>query len=551
MAGFLQANLKALAACDPGLSARLSAAFTGPGHYAWAPARSGEKVPALKGSSTPARPLHSLVDPQREGQRLISTVQDAGFLIFFGLGGGFAPAAALEREDIHHILIVDYAYDAVAELLDTASYRTLWEDPRVHFLVDPGSDLLEQYIADHYQPVFHRGIQVIPLRVRVDAARELFRTAQEGINRGIERLGADYSVQTHLGIRWFSNILRNLRTMQPAQDPVPPLKQVAICAAGPSLDLQLPHLAEERSSRFLIAVDTSLPALLNAGLIPDAVVSIDAQHISYYHFMQGLPAPLYLDLASPPSAASQAAAPYFFAGGHPLARYIARHWRPLPLVDTSGGNVTYAAVSLAAYWGATQVEVYGADFAYPEGRAYARGTYLYPFFETRQTRFSPLETQWSALLYRSPELTKIRHGDRWYYETAPLRRYRQLLEARLPELPARVIPVPGMGAPWGGREGLSTPKQAPLPSPDVPDRSWPTVQDFIAAYRTALQRLPALTGSVPAYLQGLTQGQGQILSTVLPLAAALQRRHNALGPGELLEAVRSWGIKKIDALFSP
>ncbi|MDR2798161.1 MAG: DUF115 domain-containing protein [Treponema sp.] len=548
MGKFLKANLQALAKTDPELGARLAAATSHVRRYGFVRSRSGEPIPALSAPAGGARPLHSLVDPVREGRRLISTVKDAGFLVFFGLGGGFAITAALEREDIQHILIIDYDIHGIAELLDSKPYLDLWQEPRVHILVDPRPELIEGYIFEHYQPVLYRGIQVIPLRVRIEADPERFSAASTGINAAITRISGDYSVQAHFGTRWFSNILRNLLRMHPAPDPLPALNQAAICAAGPSLDMQLPRLAKKRRHCFLIATDTSLPSLLHAGLVPDAVVSIDCQHISYYHFMQGLPGhiPLYLDLASPPVVASRALHPRFFSGGHPLTRYVSRYWRPLPLVDTSGGNVTYAALSLADCLGAEQVEVYGADFAYPLGRTYARGTYLYPFFDARQTRVSPLEALWSALLYRSPELKRIEQGDSWYYETPTLSRYRKLLEEKTPFLRSQVIPVEGLGAPLRIRK-----QQEPLPQGQQRSFSRASIpaQDFIAAYRKKICDLPPLTGMVQTYLQGLTETQGAVLTTLLPLAAAIQHRTPFLSPGELIEAVRDSSLKKIDTLL--
>ncbi|MDR1031234.1 MAG: DUF115 domain-containing protein [Treponema sp.] len=546
--GFLTANLRALAEADPELAARLSTARTKTHRYQFLCSRSGSLIPAIRDPAGKAHPLHSLVDPVREGSRLISTVKDAGFLVFFGLGGGFALAAALEREDIQYVLVIDYDMPSIGELLDSKPYHGILEDPRVHILVDPSPELIEGYILERYQPVLYRGIQVIPLRTRIDAEPEPFSAAAQGINAAIAHITGDHSVQAHFGARWFSNILRNLLSAKPATAPFPRINQAAICAAGPSLDVQLPLLARKRHDCFLIATDTSLPSLLHAGLEPDAVVSIDCQHISYYHFMQGLPRhiPLYLDLASPPVVASQTQKPRFFSGGHPLTRYVAQYWQPLVLVDTSGGNVTYAAVSLADCLGAEQVELYGADFAYPLGRSYARGTYLSPFFDARQTRFTPLEALWSTFLYRNPELKRIQRGDDWYYETPTLSRYRRLLEEKTASLHARVISIAGMTAPLHIRKQQKTRSSSPCMSFGEPGIA---ARDFIAGYREAIRALPRLQGTVQGYLQGLSAAQGCILTTLLPLAATLQYRSPSLGTGELLETVRTFCLNKIDTLL--
>jgi hypothetical protein len=361
-------------------------------------------------------------------------------------------------------------------------------------------------------------------------------------------------------MRWFSYIIRNILRVEPDDAPFPLLKHVSISAAGPSLDIQLPRLAETRADTFLIATDTSLPALLQAGLTPDAVVSIDCQHISCYHFMLGLPCSLYLDLASPPLVASRSPHPRFFSGGHPLTRYVSRNWRPLPTVDTSGGNVTYAALSLADSLGAEVIALYGADFAYPLGRSYARGTYMNPGFERRQTRLDPYEALASAFLYRSAGLKRVYHKDGWYYETPLLAMYRKRLEAKAETLHATVAPMPGLGAPIEIRQSAQRPNPAALFETGHAPRRLLSASAFLADYRERINALPLFSGpllsgplsggSVQAYLERLDAESRQVFATLLPQAAAFKRRNPQLHVAELIERIRAWSISAIDRVCS-
>jgi hypothetical protein len=546
---FFERNLLALSRVDPILCTQLSGANRTLKHYQFMESRSGETIPTLTDSKGAVRPLHSLVDPQREGSRLISLVKDEGFLIFLGLGGGFSIAAALEREDIQRVLVIDYDIDGVAELLGAKEYTKIFTDPRFHILVDPSSSNIEQYILDCYQPVLFRGIRVVPLRTRTELDQPLFNEAGDAINRALNRVSGDYSVQAYFGTRWFSNIIRNILKAEAQDGPIPSIRHAAISAAGPSLDMQLPLIAKKRGDFFLIATDTSLPSLLQARLEPDAVVSIDCQHISYHHFMAGLPThiPLYLDLASPPVVSSRSSHPRFFSGGHPLTRYISRYWRPLPVVDTSGANVTYAALSLADMLGAEQVELYGADFSYPLGRTYSRGTYIYPYFEIRQTRLSPLENLFSAFLFRDPALKRVNREAAWYYETPALTRYRTLLEEKTGSIKTRVMPAPGMGAPLTIRENREPHSRTIwLFAPGSPSMK---AQDFLAEYQEKIRRLPVMGGSAWAYLRNLNNEEYLILATLLPQAAAIKRRNPQMSTNELIEAVRSYSLEEIDKVL--
>jgi hypothetical protein len=564
-------NLLALSAHNPALCSQLSAAETTRGRYKFLESASGELIPAFVDRSGSAHALHSTVDPVREAERLVSTLSKdkngliaEGFVIFLGLGAGFAPLAALNNSGVSHVLIIDYDINGIAELLCSRDYIALLGDPRCTLLADPPPDLIEGVILELYQPALCGGIKTLPLRARIEPDKQNFSLAADTIQRTIEKVSADYSVQAHFGMRWFANIIRNLGAAQRQNRSAPPIREAAICAAGPSLDDQISLLARQKDKQaqklFIISADTALGALQRRGLKPDAVVSIDCQHISYYHFMGAdcSDIPLFLDIASPPLLAGFSAYPFFFSGGHPLAAYIAQEWRPLPLLDTSGGNVAYACLSLAESLGAQRITVYGADFSYPSGRVYARGTYIYPFFERRQERRSPLEAQLSSFLYRSPFLPAENTGGETHtpYETAALRLYRTTFERKIAVMEAQVSAAPGLGIPFTIRE------KNPLLSPNAhsrifslfaPGKMIMDASQFLEQYRRDITALPVLgntNGDTAGYLQRLNAGEKRVFTTLLPQMAAFRHRRPELAIPELLEAVKTYSANEIDKVLN-
>jgi hypothetical protein len=512
------------------------------------------------------------MDPRREGERLISTLRGEDFLVFLGLGGGYHVEAALERPETDRVIIVEFGLRGFAELLGLRDLRGIIADRRVRLLVDPRPGVLEGLIPDCYLPALSEAIRTLPLRPRVEADHGAFAAAAEELRRAIARISTDYSVQAHFGIRMFANILRNLAAAGEGAPPLPRIDRAAVCAAGPSLDTQLPRIAEARGKAgrpFLIATDTSLPALISAGLEPDGIISIDCQHISCRHFIpprkprrspEAIPGrplipphiPLFLDLASPVPLGSLGGRRIFFSGGHPLTVYIASRWRPLPSLDSSGGNVTHAAVSLAELLGAREIELYGADFSYPLGRTYARGTYIFPYFDIRQNRLAPLEALFSQFLYRSPlekrRLSGGTPGRDWYYETETLVRYRESLEAKGERMGARLIPARGLGAPITLRQGRRE-KGPPPPGPAMGAAL--SAREFLGGYREQIRALPPMpAGTSPGgYLAGLGDQGRLILATLLPLAAALRRKEPELRGGELIERTRNYGAAAIDRVL--
>jgi hypothetical protein len=540
-------NLLVLHGKSPELCTKLSNSETTKGYYSLVYSKNNLPVPALQRPDGTSRPLHSLFDPEKEAERIIGTVEKSGFVIILGLGGGYLAKKALERTDIQSIVIVDFNLDACAELLSLIDYVSLLSDPRLSLIFDPTREYLFNYMLSTYKPALHGGIQVIPLRPRVDHDPEVFKTASEVIRSSIETVSEDYSVQAYFGKPWFSNTVRNMLVSEQPAKPFSIPHNVSVTAAGPSLELQIPRLKQERHKNFLLATDTSLPALLAQGIEPDAVISIDCQHISYYHFVVGKPKqiPLFLDLSSPPVLATVSEHIYFFSGGHPLTQFISRYWRPFPLVDTSGGNVTYAAVALADQLGARRITLYGADFSYPEGESYARGTYIHGLFQNKQDRLHPLESLFSGFIFRNSQLSKISTEKSWRYETKPLISYRKKLEALSEHLEAELIIVEGKGAPIGVRQINQEPKDYKIKSIFTAGFARESAIDFLKTYMESIKGLPQCTTSLPLYLQQLTEQERDLFTTLLPLAAFIRRTNQNISLEDLIYKVKESAIKEI------
>jgi hypothetical protein len=527
-------NLLSLSKSNPELCVRLSAARTDGNLYRFLVSRTGETIAALVLPSGSARPLHSTVDPQREAERLVGASNEEGFFVFLGLGGGFAPLAALKRKETKQVLVVDYGCDGAAELLCSRDYADLFGDSRFHLLVDPPQGEIQAWITGQYRPVLQGGIRALPLLPRTEGVK-VFAAAYDEIKKAVDACTRDYSVQAWFGKRWFSNILRNLVPAEQSCFSLPPVRRTAITAAGPSLDGQLPRLRKERSGVFLIATDTSLPALRNAGIEPDAALSIDCQHISYQHFFCGLPgsAFLFVDLASSHTVAACSEKTVYCAGGHPLTQYIRNTWRPLPNLDTSGANVTYAAFSLAENLGASEITLYGADFSYPQGRTYARGTYIYPFFEKSQNRFLSMEARHSAFLYRSPFLKKkpAENGEGpWRYETESLRFYKTMLEQKA-----------AAAEKYCDKDGISVftlagQRAISLFATGSPRKS---ALEFLLSYKRKIEGLSSFDEH--------KDENRNIVTTLLPVAAAVRRQEPLTT--ELFRETKDWCVAELEKVI--
>jgi hypothetical protein len=179
--------------------------------------------------------------------------------------------------------------------------------------------------------------------------------------------------------------------------------------------------------------------------------------------------------------------------------------------------------------------------------SYARGTYLYPYFDKRQNRFSPTESLFSDFLYRGPSLTRIGPEDSWYYETKIMGRYRKGLEEKARAL-GTVRAVPGMGAPLDVEQRSPPPQGGALRLFAAGPVS-KTAGEFLGEYQKKIRALPPVREGILRFLEKLTEDERLILTTLLPAGAALQRRRAELKGEAVLEAARSFCVEEIDRIL--
>jgi len=151
-------------------------------------------------------------------------------------------------------------------------------------------------------------------------------------------------------------------------------REIYVIGTGPSLEQHFEKLLTIRSQAqrpLFICVDTAYQPLIAQGIRPDLVVTID-QRISDRH----LPATdsagirlVYLPLSDPQVLSAWQGERY--AGFSPSPMYAQLRQRVQRGILASGGSVIHPAVDLAVKMGASQVTLFGVDFAYPMNKSHA------------------------------------------------------------------------------------------------------------------------------------------------------------------------------------
>ncbi len=165
-----------------------------------------------------------------------------------------------------------------------------------------------------------------------------------------------------------------------------------LVSAGPSLRKSLPIIERIRDKVFVLSCDTSLKVLLKAGIIPDGVVTLDAQTNSFFHFMgEDLKQiPLFADLVSSPtllresmfqSVIHSVTAKFQVDAEGSLVREVTAGGE---LADSvfdqvgdiqSGGSVATTAFDMLRFMGFEEIYFVGQDLAYSGREIHSTGTH--------------------------------------------------------------------------------------------------------------------------------------------------------------------------------
>lgn len=410
------------------------------GNIRFLPARNGAPIPYERQGSREG-PLHSAVAPQREGERALKIVGEAGFVLCYGLGAGYHLSRLVLDERREILLLLDGAERLLA-FLSGADLRPILASPRLGLILDPEPRRIKEAIWGRYLPGLHGSFASLSLAgiqaQRRERIAEINRIAQEAL----AKVKSDYSVQAHFGRIWTRNCLANLGLLNPEiqasqTEAVAALDRnltVVLVGAGPSLTENLERIERERREQprqFLVAADTALPPLLETGIRPDLVFSIDAQAYTLLHaeHPDARKIPWMVPLTAPPSLTRTLEKPLFFAGGTPLEQLVARGIG-LSSYDTSGGNVFQTALDWIGKTGFTRLILYGADYLNLNGIPYATGSYVYRWFALRSDRLSPLASSLVGFCFDGRLEESLESYDS-HYPNRRLESYREGIEEYL------------------------------------------------------------------------------------------------------------------------
>lgn len=507
---------------------------------------SGHPVPVLS-IRQHSITLHSLYNPVLEAQRIVAQYGNvSGLYVVLGLGGGYHIQEIIKKNPQSKIIIIEKNIKLFYNLIQSIDYSDIFSNANVFLYVDYVPEAFDAVIKEHFNYIFDTYCYTIPLRSRINFDNhDYFSACSLIIESTIRSIASDIAVQAQFGFQWLKNILKNIMLLKHNKNFTLPKPRVMITGAGPSLDSHetIEAIKNQLHTHWLLATDTSVGFLLAHNIVPDAIISIDCQLYSMLHFKHAIPetTTLFLDIASPSSLARKYANVLFFGSYHPLCVYFSKQTNAFPLVDCSGGNVLYAACELVAMLGANLVTVYGADFSYPQGSLYARGTYLYDMFYAQETKLLPVTTSFIKLLFRTP-IKRVTVENTFRYENELLTSYRDMLQKKIQHHYCKYKFISKYGFSLSiHNKHTKTAHHAVFFQKSI------DANMFLNKYRKTLQQLKANMVQIMS-LKNDPEIEA-VLNTLIPLLAFLKKHSHKRNYFELLEYAIDRTLQKIETLL--
>lgn len=348
-----------------------------------AKAASGEPTVRLNGKW-----LHSPRDPRMESARLVDhNAVPGGVVVFYGLGLGYPVEYHLDRSPENHAVVVEPEPRLIAAAAQTRDLSALLANPRVHFIAEPNPERLAVLLR-HFE---NRPIRTVRLRAIVERSSDFFLQCDRIQETFFARRDINGNTLKRFGGVWVRNLARNAPILSRARGVnlladrfagVPAL----VLAAGPSLDLVLPHLEQIRRSALIVAVDTAAAALTAHGWEADLLVVVDPQWWNTRHLdrVRSQRTVMVSESSTHPRVFRLIQnQPLFAESLFPLGRYLERATQVKGTLG-AGGSVATSAWDLARLMGCSPIYCAGLDLGFPDQRTHCHGS----FFEERMHELS-------------------------------------------------------------------------------------------------------------------------------------------------------------------
>ena len=230
--------------------------------------------------------LHDRENPENDIKPFLSLVSpgSTGVAVLFGMGLGYAALSLLEeRPTLHFLAIFEHDSGIFSQALKNVDLSELLSSPKVLLSVGAEPDLgildtatralsLENIYTLRHLPSY--------------TAQPHYHSLEAKVFEHISEFNVEGGTNIHFGKVFLNNRFSHLSaihhqhlidSLENAFENIPAI----LVAGGPSLDKNIHLLKKTKGKAVILGVDSVLPALSKATILPDFLTSVDPQELTY------------------------------------------------------------------------------------------------------------------------------------------------------------------------------------------------------------------------------------------------------------------------------
>ena len=352
-------------------------------------------IPAKKGFTALLRAannaeifLHSKYDPFREAQQITASanISPTADLICLGFGLGYHIIEVLKLEAKRDfILIIEKNLSLIHAAFHYIDYTFLLTDKRVIWSVDEEPPVIFNRLRNFSLQILANGLSFLEHNASIQCVPFYYDAAKKAVTEIFTWAKVNVNTQLSKAENFSSNIIKNSEIF--VQSPgIGELKNKAknvpafIVSAGPSLDKNIFYLKLVKEKALIFAVDSAVKALIDNGIKPDFVISIDFGEKNLRH-MKGFDTE-DLTLIFDPEVHPEI--PAGFKGQKICINLPGKglcDWTTSVIGDKGGLekglSVAHTAFFTAEYMGCSPIIFIGQDLAHPRGAWHTKGSDMF------------------------------------------------------------------------------------------------------------------------------------------------------------------------------
>lgn len=337
---------------------------------------------------------HSLYDPCKEASQLLEDKEldkaDGVLVLGFGLGYHIEELLKHIKEDVP-VLVLEKHIPVLRAALQAKDFSFLLKRKNLTFFVPGLESLALEMITRTWLEVgrWHRkNWKVVSLPAALQEEKAWYHEALESVRNNVIIHAVLAGTKTTMALLWPLNTARNIAhilnsmpigKMEGAFKGLP----LFLVAAGPSLELEYENLKKALQKGIVCAVGTSYRVLLQHGITPHFVVSIDAGPLNFKHF-EGIEndrsfliydpiiCPEILEKGKEKRIVCQCIGDE----SNPPLSVLYEQLEPFGVVE-AGFSVATMGLGLGKIWQCNPLVLIGQDLSFPKGKTHASGTALY------------------------------------------------------------------------------------------------------------------------------------------------------------------------------